>query len=81
MQAELYRVGHQLKLAYKAVPQPGPEITTFRGEKFRPAWAMLLTIFPKTVTLELDRHAVAAAKELGRILEELLRPLLFDKEH
>ena len=81
LQAELYQMQRQLHNAEKAAPQPGPHITAFRKEKFRAAWAMLLTIFPSTVAKELNGYAATATKELTRILEELLRPLLFNQEH
>ena len=42
---------------------------------------MLLTIFPATVAKELNGYAETATKELTRILEGLLRPLLFSQEH
>ena len=42
---------------------------------------MLLTIFPATVAKELNGYAETATKELMRILEGLLRPLLFSQEH
>lgn len=59
LQLEIAELKRTTAMLLKAAPQPPPTVKHFLTEKFRPAWAMLLNIFPQSVALELDDYAAA----------------------
>ena len=67
LRAELRVLRAENALLSEALPRPPPDIVNFQAAKFAPAWALMLTICPRSVYTELD----TLATELKAGLTEL----------
>lgn len=59
LQSEVVELKRTTAMLMKAAPRPPASAKHFLSEKFRPAWAMLLNVFPQSVALELEEYAEA----------------------